>query len=212
VDNKRRSWEVFAHGSMVSGVNQGVAPEGTPQRLCPQSPVLFKHDGWPTAESVAMLASPMQQRGTDQREATQRSGAPMIPNDAAIHAVTQNRTDRQRGRASLIALWLAQVALAVMFLMAGGSKLAGVPAMVSLFDAFGLGQWFRYVTGVIEVASGIALLVPSAAIFGALLLIPTMLGAAPANLFLGQSPAVPLVLLLVAVAVAWTRRHQLRIS
>jgi len=136
----------------------------------------------------------------------------MIPNDAAIHAVTQNRTDRQRSRASLIALWLAQVALAVMFLMAGGSKLAGVPAMVSLFDALGLGQWFRYVTGVIELASGIALLVPSAAIFGALLLIPTMLGAAAANLFLGQSPAVPLVLLLVAVAVAWARRHQLRIS
>ncbi len=134
----------------------------------------------------------------------------MTANNAATHAVTQNGTNRQRGRAALIALWLAQVALAVMFLMAGGSKLAGVPAMVSLFDAIGLGQWFRYVTGVIEVTSGIALLVPSAAIFGALLLIPTMLGAAAANLFLGQSPAIPLVLLLVAAAVAWTRRNQLQ--
>ena len=134
----------------------------------------------------------------------------MIANDAATRAVTQNGTNLRRGRASLIALWLTQVALAVMFLMAGGSKLAGVPAMVSLFDALGLGQWFRYVTGVIEVASGIALLVPSAAVFGAMLLIPTMLGAAAANLFLGQSPAVPLVLLLVAAAVAWTRRHQLQ--
>ena len=55
----------------------------------------------------------------------------MIPNDAATRAVTQNGTDLQRGRAALIALWLTQVALAVMFLMAGGSKLAGVPAMVS---------------------------------------------------------------------------------
>src|ERR1700730_15791183 len=140
----------------------------------------------------------------------QRRDARMTPNDAATLAVTQNGTNLQRGRASLIALWLTQVALAVMFLIAGGFKLAGVPAMVSLFDALGLGQWFRYVTGVIEVASGIALLVPSAALFGAMLLIPTMLGAVAANLFLGQSPAAPLVLLLVAAAVAWTRRNQLQ--
>jgi uncharacterized membrane protein YphA (DoxX/SURF4 family) len=89
----------------------------------------------------------------------------MIPNDAATRAVTRNGTDLQRGRATLVVLWLTQVALAVMFLMAGGSKLAGVPAMVSMFGAIGLGQWFRYVTGLIEVTSGIALLVPSAALF-----------------------------------------------
>src|SRR5882762_7958906 len=128
----------------------------------------------------------------------------MTANDAATRPMTRNGTNLQRGRASLIALWLTQVALALLFLMAGGSKLAGVPAMVSLFDALGLGQWFRYVTGVIEVTSGIALLVPPAALFGAMLLIPTMLGAAAANLFLGQSPAAPLVLLLAAAAVAWT--------
>jgi putative oxidoreductase len=135
----------------------------------------------------------------------------MIANDAATRAMTQNRTSLQRGRASLIALWLTQVALGLMFLMAGGSKLAGVPAMVSLFDAIGLGQWFRYVTGVIEVTSGIALLVPSAAIFGALLLIPTMLGAIVTNVFVVPgSPVMPLLLLLGAAAVAWARRHRLR--
>jgi len=137
----------------------------------------------------------------------------MIANDTATRAVTRNGTYLQRGRASLIALWLAQSALALMFLMAGGSKLAGVPSMVSLFDAIGLGQWFRYVTGVIEVASGIALLVPSTAIFGAMLLIPTMLGAIVTNVFIvPASPVMPLLLLLVAAAVAWARRHQLRIS
>jgi putative oxidoreductase len=136
----------------------------------------------------------------------------MIPNDAATRAVTLNGTDLQRGRASLIALWVTQVALAAMFLMAGGSKLAGVPAMVSLFDALGVGQWFRYVTGVIEVTSGIALLIPSAAVFGAMLLIPTMLGAIVINVFVvPASPVPPLVLLLLAAAVAWARRHQLRI-
>ena len=83
--------------------------------------------------------------------------------------------------------------------------------MVSLFDAIGLGQWFRYVTGFIEVTSGIALLVPRAAVFGALLLIPTMLGAIVTNVFVVHaSPVMPLLLLLGAAAVAWARRHQLR--
>ena len=85
--------------------------------------------------------------------------------------------------------------------------------MVSLFDAIGLGQWFRYVTGVIEGTSGIALLIPSAAVFGALLLIPTMLGAIVINLFVvPASPVAPLLLLLGAAAVAWARRDQLRMS
>ena len=97
-----------------------------------------------------------------------------------------------------------------MFLFAGGSKLVGAPAMVNLFATIGLGQWFRYVTGAIEISAAVALLIPSAAPFGAILLVLTMLGAAIANLFIGQSPAVPLVLLLVAAAVAWTRRNQLR--
>jgi putative oxidoreductase len=137
----------------------------------------------------------------------------MIPNDAATHAATLNGTELQRGRASLIALWVTQVALALMFLMAGGSKLAGVPAMVTLFGAIGVGQWFRYVTGVIEAISAILLLVPSAAIFGALLLIPTMLGAIVVNLFVvPASPVAPLVLLLAAAAVAWVRRRQLQMS
>jgi putative oxidoreductase len=127
-------------------------------------------------------------------------------------ALTQNGTTLQRGRAPVIALWLTQVVLAAMFVMAGGSKLAGVPEMVSLFDAVGLGQWFRYLTGVIEVASALALLVPSAAVYGALLLMPTMLGAIATNVFIvHQSPVMPLVLFLLASAVAWARRRQLRI-
>ena len=128
-------------------------------------------------------------------------------------AMTTSGANLQRGRGSLVALWATQVVLAAMFLMAGGSKLAGVPAMVSLFDLIGIGQWFRYVTGVIEVISGIALLLPSAAVFGALLLIATMLAAISTNVFVvPASPVIPLLLLLAAAAVAWARRHQLRIS
>ena len=130
----------------------------------------------------------------------------MIANDTTTRA-TGNTPTLRTGRVGTIVLWVAQIALAAMFLMAGGSKLAGAPAMVDLFAAIGWGQWFRYVTGAIEVSATVALLIPSTALFGALLLVPTMAGAVIANLFLGQSPAVPLVLLLVAAAVAWTRRN-----
>ena len=133
----------------------------------------------------------------------------MITNDTQTRATGDTPIVR-RGRVAVIVLWVAQVGLALMFLMAGGSKLAGAPAMVSLFGALGLGQWFRYVTGAIEVSAAVALLIPSAAVFGAILLVPTMLGAVIANVVLGQSPVAPLVLLLVAAAVAWTRRDQLQ--
>ena len=133
----------------------------------------------------------------------------MIADDTATRA-TGNTPTVRRGRVAIIALWVAQIALAAMFLLAGGSKLIGAPAMVDLFAAIGWGQWFRYVTGVIEIIAAVALLIPSAALFGAILLVPTMVGAVAANLFLGQSPAVPLVVLLVAAAVAWTRRNQLQ--
>ena len=116
----------------------------------------------------------------------------------------------RRGRSGLIALWVVQIGLAGMFLLAGGSKLLGAPAMVALFNTIGIGQWFRYVTGLIEVGSALALLVPSIAVFGALALVPTMIGAVATELFLvGDSAVPPAVLLLGAVGVVWARRHQL---
>ena len=132
----------------------------------------------------------------------------MITNNTATRA-TSNALTVQRRRGATIALWVVQVGLAAMFLMAGGSKLTAAPTMVALFDAIGWGQWFRYVTGAIETSAAVALLIPSAAVYGAMLLIPTMIGAIVTNLFLGQSVIPPLVLLLVASAVAWARRNEL---
>ena len=127
-----------------------------------------------------------------------------------ITAFTTHATRPARGRVTLIALWATQIALAGMFLLAGGSKLAGAPAMVGLFDAIGVGQWFRYVTGLIEVGSAVTLLIPSLAPFGALLLVPTMVGAVITHLFVvGGSPAIPIVLLIGSLAVLWARRDQL---
>ena len=115
-----------------------------------------------------------------------------------------------RGRVALVALWLTQIALAAMFLFAGGLKLTGAPEMVTVFDAIGIGQWFRYVTGSIEVVSAVALLVPSWAAVGALLLIPTMVGAVVTHLFIvGGSSASAIVALAGSLAIVWARRDQL---
>jgi putative oxidoreductase len=116
----------------------------------------------------------------------------------------------RRSRTGLIALWVLQVGLATLFLFAGGSKLAGAPAMVALFEAIGVGQWFRFVTGVLEVVSAVALLVPALAPFGALLLASTMGGAIATHVFIvGGSPALPAVLLVGLLVVVWARRDWL---
>ena len=113
------------------------------------------------------------------------------------------------GRAINVALWVLQVLLAAAFLMAGASKLAGAEMMVGQFETIGLGQWFRYLTGGLEVAAAVLLLVPRLSGYGALLLIPIMLGAAGAHLVVFKnSPAVPLVLLGLAAMVAWGRLAQ----
>ena len=126
-------------------------------------------------------------------------------------SITANPTPAiPRGRVALVALWLTQIALSAMFVFVGGLKLTGAPEMVALFDAIGIGQWFRYVTGSIEVVSAVALLVPAWAAFGALLLIPTMVGAVVTHLFIVGGSAVPATVLLIgSLSIAWARRDQL---
>ena len=114
----------------------------------------------------------------------------------------------ERSRSAVIVLWIAQIAVASLVLLTGASKLASAPAMVVEFDAIGVGQWFRYVVGSIEAASAVLLAIPSLAAFGALLLIPIMIGAVGAHLFtLGGSPAPAMGVLVVSLGIAWARRE-----
>jgi putative oxidoreductase len=79
--------------------------------------------------------------------------------------------------------------------------------MVDMFSTIGVGQWFRYVTGLIEVGSAILLFVPSLAIVGAILLICTMVGAIIAHFtVLHTPPTMPVVLLALSAIIAWLRR------
>jgi putative oxidoreductase len=106
-----------------------------------------------------------------------------------------------------ITCWVLQVLAALSFLAAGGSKLASAPAMVEMFAKVGAGQWFRYLTGVLEVIGAVALLFPRATLYGAALLSTVMVGAIFTHLVIvGGSPIPALILLLIVGTVAWFRR------
>jgi putative oxidoreductase len=104
-------------------------------------------------------------------------------------------------------LWTLRVALALAFGAAGGAKLASVPQMVQIFDLIGIGQWFRYVTGIVEIGGAILLLVPGTGFLGGLLLGVTMVFATATHLLvIGGSPMPAAVLAVLSAFVAYRLR------
>jgi hypothetical protein len=108
-----------------------------------------------------------------------------------------------------VLLWVLQIAAAGMFLMVGFLKLSGNPQLVGLFEAIGLGQWFRYLTGTLEVAGAILLLIPRTSGLSALMLAGVMACAVVTHVFIvGGSPLMAIILLVVTSLVAWGRRQR----
>ena len=109
-----------------------------------------------------------------------------------------------------IGAWTLQGIIATAFLAAGFAKLAGVPFMVDLFEQIGLGQWFRIVTGVVEVIGAVALLIPGLASIGGLWLAATMVFGAATHVFVLHSSPVPAIVLgVLNVVVVYLRRDEL---
>jgi putative oxidoreductase len=114
------------------------------------------------------------------------------------------------GKALNIAFWTLQVLAALAFLAAGLGKLLGSADMIALFNAVGIGQWFRYVTGVLEVLGAVLLIVPSKTAVGAVLLACVMAGAVVAHLtVLHTAATAPVVLVALTALIAWGRRSEL---
>jgi uncharacterized membrane protein YphA (DoxX/SURF4 family) len=122
--------------------------------------------------------------------------------DASIDVKTARR---QRVRKVLG--WVLAILLGLEFLAAGALKLSGNPAMVDMFNVVGLGQWFRYFTGVLEIIGGVGILIPRFSRPAALLLAVIMLGAVIAQLTrIHQGAWIPAVMLFLALVVARVRR------
>jgi putative oxidoreductase len=104
-------------------------------------------------------------------------------------------------------LWTVRVLLALAFGAAGAAKLAGAAPMVQVFDLIGIGQWFRYVTGIVEVVGAILMLVPRAGLLAGLLLFVTMVCAVMTHLFvISGSPMLAIVLAILSGFVAYRLR------
>ena len=124
----------------------------------------------------------------------------MSVNVAAIRGVAT-------GRPLNVLLWLVQAFLAFVFVGAGWAKVVGNPETVALFTAVGVGQWFRYVTGILELTGAVLIVVPRTRRIGAALLATVMLGALAAHLVILHVPlTIPGILFLMAGCVVWGRR------
>lgn len=108
-----------------------------------------------------------------------------------------------------IALWIVRVALAAEFLYSGYLLFAGGHTEQT-FAVIGLGQWLRYVTGVLEVTGAIGLLIPRLGGPAALLLAGIMVGASITEMFILENgdPVLPLILLILSATLAWFLQDQ----
>jgi putative oxidoreductase len=115
----------------------------------------------------------------------------------------------EESKALNIALWVIQIGAAAMFIMAGANKVTGNEQMVGLFSAIGMGQWFRYFTGSLEITGAVLLLIPALSGLGGLLLTGVMVGAVATHIFIiGGNPTMAIVLLLSSALIAFGRRQR----
>ena len=112
-------------------------------------------------------------------------------------------TVETRGRQDVLISWILRLAVAGVFLSVGADKFYADSLWVKLFNQIGWGDWFRYLTGTLQVTGAVLVVVPRTFLIGIGLLACTMLGAtavwivkfgAPGNAII---PAAILVALLV---------------
>lgn len=125
----------------------------------------------------------------------------------AHNAPHTTRSPIRSRRGLNISLWVLRVLLAAFFVIASAvPKLIGESTAVRIFDDIGIGQWFRYLVGVLEIAGGIGLVIPRLTRFAALGLGLLMIGAFITQAFIidgGLVAITPLVLLALLGVIAW---------
>ncbi|MEM7595873.1 MAG: DoxX family protein [Cyanobacteria bacterium P01_A01_bin.83] len=112
--------------------------------------------------------------------------------DTKIQANTKKEPRWKR-----VVVGILTIIVSIIFLAAGSAKLFGTDKAISMFDGIGFGQWFRYLTGSVEILGAILLLLQRTSFWGALLLSLIMISAVLVHLFfLVGSPSIALALLI----------------
>jgi DoxX-like family len=154
----------------------------------------------PVVSTDVVAARPAQSRRMEQTITTSE--------EVMSHSPALDRTGAPR-RVGPIVVWSVQVLLALAFVGAAWPKISSDPAMVDTFARIGAGQWLRYLTGTLELAGAVGLLIPRLCGLAALCLSALLVGAAFTDVaVLHDSPLVALCFLLVSAVVArarWTR-------
>jgi putative oxidoreductase len=110
--------------------------------------------------------------------------------------------------------WAIRIGVAGAFVIFGLEKFPSGPGSmwVNLFHQIGLGDWFRYFTGVVEVLGGLLVLIPRTALIGFVTLALTMACAALILAFVLRRPAdcfFPGILMIVLICAAiWNGSHR----
>lgn len=96
------------------------------------------------------------------------------------------------------------IVLAVIFLISGGAKLAGLEMMQQQFQNWGYSVLFMYLVGAFEVVSAVLLLLQSTRFYAAILIMVVMAGAIFTHVRAGELPlaVVPLLILFLAAVIA----------
>lgn len=114
--------------------------------------------------------------------------------------------EETRGAGDVLATWLPRVAVALVFLSVGSEKFGSHGPWIRVFARIGFGDWFRYLTGVMQVGGALLLLVPPLVTVGTIVLGCTMVGAIIANIFIlntGLAAIIPSLLLAAVAFVGW---------
>ncbi len=104
-------------------------------------------------------------------------------------------------------VWIATCLLTIVFLLSGGTKLAGSQMHIDNFLGWGYPDWFRLIVGTIEIVSALLLLWPRSAPYAAAALTVTMVGAVGTHIVAGElsMAIVPAILGVLAAWVGWRR-------
>lgn len=97
----------------------------------------------------------------------------------------------EQDRSDPATAWAIRLSIAVVFVLTGVDKFLPNSSTywIHVFGLIGLGDWFRYFTGIIEIVGGLLFLVPIATIGGAAILVVTMLGAMVVQAVVLKHPA-----------------------
>jgi len=115
--------------------------------------------------------------------------------------------EERRGAIDVFKTWVIRIPVVLVFLLIGITKFNNDPRgeWFKIFERIGFGQWFRYVTGAIQVTGAVLLLTRWTRTLGAAMLVCTMIGAMLVDIFVMHAVGFALapMVLLCAVVATW---------